>query len=233
MVSNLIESADRIIRVCEVLKVLPNDSTFKSYKRKLFAVLQRAAIVLGAYGYHEDAKLSDVAFITLENGTHVPIKDGKAVGGPVKGMDFSQAKSSDGSESGKNVSKHYGSPYPIEEISARGENKPCKGFNVKSLKRHKNSRHREQYAHLTDEEYEKRAIKLLKKKCGEHIDGYRCADGAICRFNKLTGEYAKGYPGGDVKTCFYPTAPGADVTKIDLDYAQRYFERRKKDESYD
>ena len=232
MDGNLIESADRIIRICEVLKVLSNDSTFKSYRDKLFAKLQRLALDLGEFQFREDAKLMDVAFITTENGVHVPIKEGKAVGGPLEGMDFSKAESSEGK--GKNVSGHYSSPYPIEEISARGVNKPCKGFSEKGLKKHKESRHKEQYAHLTDEQYEKRAIRLLSKKCGEHIDGYRCSDGAVCRFNKLTGEYAKGYPGGDIKTCFYPTDPKSeDRTKIDLDYARRYFDREKERESYD
>jgi len=42
----------------------------------------------------EDAK--DVEWITTENGTHIPLKDGEAVGGPLKGEDFSDAKTTGG-----------------------------------------------------------------------------------------------------------------------------------------
>lgn len=231
MGSVTIKCADEIINICKVMKALPSDSAFDSYKRKLLGKLQRLSLEIGLEDFREDAKLSDVAFITVENGEHVPIKDGKAVGGPLKGMDFSEAKTSKKSD---NVSSHYSSPYPIEEISAQGENKPCKGFSAKGLKKHKESRHKEQYAGMSEEQYEDHARKFLQKKCGEHIKGYRCEDGAVCRFNTLTGEYAKGYPGGDIKTCFFPTAKESkDRTKIDLNYARRYFEERKREESYD
>lgn len=221
------EYANEIIRVCKVLKALPNDGAFVSYGRKLLGLLQRLSLEIGLQD-RMDARLGDVAFITTENGVHVPLRDGKAVGGPLKGMDFSEAEST-----GDNVSKHYSSPYPIEEISAEGENKPCKGFSQKGLKKHKDSRHKEQYEGMTDEQYEDHARKLLQKKCGEHILGYRSADGSICRFNSLTGEYAKGYPGGDIKTCFFVTRKGTDPKTMDLGWAREYFEREKKRDSYD
>jgi len=224
--------ADKIISICEELKALLSvNGAFDAYKANLLGKLQRLSLEIGL-DVRTDARLGDIAFITTENGVHVPIKDGKAVGGPMKGMDFSKAESSEGGKK-KNVSGHYSSPYPIEQISAEGENKPCKGFSEKGLKRHKEGRHKDQYEHLTDEQYEARARKLLQKKCGEHILGYRCSDGAVCRFNALTGEYAKGYPGGDIKTCFYPTNPYLESTKIDLNYARKYFEARKKEEAYD
>lgn len=178
----------------------------------------------------DDAKLRDVVFITTETGAHVPLKDGKAVGGPMKGMDFSKATSSSDK---KHVSTRYGSPYPMREISATGINKPCKGFSKDGLQYHKGIRHKAQYSSMTDKQYDEHARRLLQKKCGEHIWGYRCSDGSVCRFNALTGEYAKGYPGGDIKTCFYPTKKKSDPTKIDLEYAKGYFEARKRDESYD
>lgn len=214
--------------------LLSDDSAFDIYKQKLLGKLQRASLKLGEIDFREDAKLKDIAWITTETGAHVPVKDGKAVGGPLKGMDFENAESSQGkAKKGKNVSETYGSPYPIEEISAEGANKPCTGFTEGGLKRHKESRHKAQYAHMTDEQYQNHAIKMLQKKCGPDILGYRCSDGAICRFNRLTGEFVKGYPGGKVKTCFYPTRLGTDPAKIDVEYANRYFNAMKKEESYD
>lgn len=128
----------------------------------------------------------------------------------------------------------YSSPYPMEQISAEGENFPCKGFSEKNLQVHKEQRHPEQYANMTAEEYNEHAKKLLMKKCGPDIWGYRCSDGSICRFNRLTGEYAKGYPGGNIKTCFYPTRlNAADPTDIDLDFARNYYMARKEAEQYD
>lgn len=134
---------------------------------------------------------------------------------------------------GDNVSATYRSPYPIEQISARGVNKPCKGFTQEALARHKQSKHATQYAGMTDEQYNQHAINLLKKPCGQDIDGYRCSDGSVCRFNKITGEFAKGYPGGDIRTCFFPTEMGSDPTKVDVDFCRGYFARRKRKESYD
>ena len=133
-----------------------------------------------------------------------------------------------------NVSVKYKSPYPIEQISATGENHPCKGFAPSELKRHKNINHEGQYDNMTDEQYERHAINLLKKKCGKDIFGYRCSDGSVCRFNNLTGEFAKGYPGGYVKTCFYPTKLNPDGTKtFDLEYARAYFAGVKRKEDFD
>lgn len=57
---------------------------------------------------------------------------------------------------------------------------------------------------MSIEEYEEHAISLLKKPCGDEIDGYLANDGSVCRFNTTTGEFAKGYPGGYIKTCFNP-----------------------------
>jgi hypothetical protein len=135
---------------------------------------------------------------------------------------------------GKNVKKVSGTPYPIEEISATGENKPCLGFAPGQLDYHKNVLHSGQYDGMTDEQYEDHAINLLKKKCGKDVLGYRCSDGCVCRFNNLTGEFAKGYPGGNVKTCFFPTRINPDGTKtFDLEFARQYYRRMKRDESFD
>lgn len=132
----------------------------------------------------------------------------------------------------KNIGQ-YSSPYPMDEISAEGENHPCIGFTEGNLRTHKDDRHQKQYEKMTDEEYNEHAKKLLAKKCGPDIWGYRSSDGCICRFNRLTGEFAKGYPGGNIKTCFFPVALGADPLDIDLDYARNYFRKRKEEESCD
>jgi len=145
-----------------------------------------------------------------------------------------EAKRDKGTSDDSDHSGRYSSSYPLEQISAEGENFPCKGFTENNLRVHKDQRHPEQYANMTDQEYEEHAKKLLMKKCGPDIWGYRCADGSVCRFNRLTGEYAKGYPGGNIKTCFYPTPLNAeDPTDIDLEFARKYFMARKEEERYD
>jgi len=132
-----------------------------------------------------------------------------------------------------NVSDDYRGVIPMEKVSAQGENVPCTGFEKDNLSYHKHVRHPGQYDYLTDEEFNQHAINFLQKKCGNDILGYRCKDGAICRFNRLTGEIAKGYPGGKVKTCFFPTRKGTNPTDIDVEYARKYFDGIRSDEDYD
>lgn len=220
MGGSITKYADKIIEICRELRVLlSNDSAFDLYKRGLIGKLQRLSLLLG-----EEEREDAVEWITVKNGEHVPIKDGKAVGGPLKGKDFKRAE--------KRPSG-YSSPYPLEEISATGVNKPCIGFTKKNLEIHK-SKHKGHYGRMTDEQYEEHARKLLQKKCGDDIWGYRMGDGCVCRFNRLTGEYAKGYPGGYIKTCFYPVPLGwGDRSDVDLGYAREYFLREKGVEAYD
>ena len=233
MDGGIIACADKIISVCNELKaLLTNDGAFDAYKAKLLGELQRLSLSFDKPETRVDAKLGDVAWITV-NGTHVPLKDGVAVGGPFEGVDFSKSGDKAPEKPKKPLSPNYSSPYPIEQISAEGVNPPCRGFTKRNLRLHKDVRHKAQYADMTDEQFENHAKKFLQKKCGPDIWGYRKNDGCVCRFNRLTGEMALGYPGGDIKTCFFPTKKGTRATDIDIEYAIDYFNRCKRKESYD
>lgn len=57
-------------------------------------------------------------WITLKNGVHVPVKDGKAVGGPIKGEEFSGAKTSGKKMGEKRGQINVGSgKVPYEELT--------------------------------------------------------------------------------------------------------------------
>ena len=114
--------------------------------------------------------------------------------------------------------------------SARGENVPCVGFEHKRTLAWKRKKHGGMYSSMTDSEYEAHAITFLKQKCGGAIDGYLDKDGAICRFDTKTGEFAKGFPGGYVKTCFNPGDSEKNQT-FSLERAQRYFDKHKAEEA--
>ena len=218
MGNNLKACADKIINICHVLKALPKGGAFSAYRRKLFAELQRLALSVGLEDRMDEYNETDHP--RGENGQF------KEKGGSADNSTFLR-------EVGKRPFVK-GSPYPLKEISAEGANKPCQGFTKNNLVVHKDTRHKEQYANLSYQQYEDRARRLLEKKCGPDIWGYRTSNGCICRFNRLTGEYAKGFPGGNILTCFYPTRMNqADKTKIDLDFARDYFNRQKRVESYD
>ena len=110
MGSSALIYADKIISVCEELKALLSDGgAFDNYE--LLGRLQRLSMGLldeiespdavERYRARREARLSredeeaeDLDWITLENGVHVPLKDGEAVGGPIKGRDFGDADSS-------------------------------------------------------------------------------------------------------------------------------------------
>lgn len=260
MISPVVEKRiERLAAMADELDLVLKEHGWTVYAVKLLGRMRVAAAVLD--DEHEDAEecLGDILekyrqddmrselekWVTTKEGNKVHFND---EGVPDKGNPHvlsvikdaivqkeKDEKSGKGKDKkvGNNVSDDYKSPYPIEEISAKGPNKPCVGFTQDGLARHKSSKHAAQYARMTDEQYNQHAINLLKKACGEDIDGYRCSDGSVCRFNKLTGEYAKGFPGGIIKTCFFPTEQGSDPTKIDIDFCRGYFARRKRVESYD
>ncbi len=113
---------------------------------------------------------------------------------------------------------------------AHGENIPCVGFEHKKTLAWKRKKHGGMYSNMTDGEYETHAINFLKQKCGGTIDGYLDKDGAICRFDTKTGEFAKGFPGGYVKTCFNP-GYSERSRSFSLERAQRYFDKHKSEEA--
>ena len=229
------DSADKIIALCDELKaLLETNGAFTTYGLKLLAMLQGESLQIGLEE-REDAKLADVAWITSK-GTHIPLKDGKAVGGPVEGMDFYEAyrKAKDQEKSSAHLADKYDSPIPFEKISAKGKNERCKGFAQGTTARYKSSeKHMVDYGHMTSSEFEKHAQDLLEKACDENIRGYRLKDGSICRFNWQTGEYAKGYPGAHLRSCFFPRSKSNKDGKVDVEYARRYYQRMEREEAYD
>ena len=64
-------------------------------------------------------------------------------------------------------------------------------------------------------EYTEHAKEFLMQPCSDKVDGYATSNGEVVRFNRATGEYAKGVPGGRI------------VTKSNLDLANDYFDRLK------
>lgn len=55
-------------------------------------IIRARRVQARAFAYRLDASDKDIKWITA-NGVHIPIKDGKAVGGPLAGKSFSKAKS--------------------------------------------------------------------------------------------------------------------------------------------
>ncbi len=115
--------------------------------------------------------------------------------------------------------------------SATGANQACTGFaNTKKLNGHV-KKHLHQYPGMTKTQYVKHAIKFLQQPCGGDIDGYITADGKVVRFNMATGEYASGYPGSHLCTCFF--AKYNDATgQSDIRKANNYFKYDKKVNAY-
>ena len=181
----------------------------------------------------------DVSWITTKNGVHIPIdEEGKAQeGSPLAGKDFSDAKTE---QRDIPFSDEVGT---IEKPSARGTNVSCQKFedeqHLNQHWDHPNKGHGWQFPDYKNAmEYQKGAEEFLKQPCGGDIDGYLSyyinPDGTkeleVCRFNRKTGEYAKGIPGKRIKTYFIAKYDkGKD---FDIEKAIKYFEKRKSEEAF-
>lgn len=163
---------------------------------------------------------SDADWITV-NGVHIPIgKNGKAIGGPLKGKDFSDSKSKSGEESESSNSLTTNSKTakiknviktPIDQISPTGKNiLKHRGFKSEQhLNNHwQNGRtHRAEYEAegLDKSGYEKRAVELAESKAdGVKIRGYRTRDGYICRYDVEKNDYVKADIDKGIRTMFKP-----------------------------
>lgn len=114
------------------------------------------------------------------------------------------------------------------QISAKGVNAATKGYEHKKTRKYKFGKHgADGYAGLTEEQYEQKGIDLLMKPCEGDIDGYSTPEGSIVRFDKSTGDFAKGFPGEYMKTLFNP---GYSKGKFKLERALDYFNRKKQEE---
>lgn len=157
------------------------------------------------------------------NGTPCQInEEGKIIKGPDALVESSEENGAESQTEGEEESGDEGqttSPNP----DPQGANTPCTGFAKKNLKRHFN-RHGAEFPGLSRKDYNDQAVELLKQPCGGDIEGFADEDGAIHRFNKTTGEYAVGFPGGDIKTYFKPAFKKG---KVDLQKAHDYFDRKR------
>lgn len=114
------------------------------------------------------------------------------------------------------------------KISERGENEPCTGFAKGKLKHHF-EKHIHEFGVKTKEEYFKKGVNFLKQSCGGDVDGYSTQSGDICRFNRKTGEYAKGKPGGNMKT-YFVAKYSKKLGKSNIELANEYFNGLKETE---
>lgn len=111
--------------------------------------------------------------------------------------------------------------------SAKGENAPCVGFSSPDKLSYHAGRHGSREMGFNSEaEYLKHSIDFLKQPCSDTIDGYITKDGQVCRFDRTTGEYAKGIPGGKITTCFIARF-NEKTGKANLEAANKYFDRCK------
>lgn len=132
-------------------------------------------------------------------------------------------RNSNSSTTSGNVSvKKYALP------SGNGYNVPCKGFKNKTkLKDHFIRHGLLEFRINSPKDYEKQGIKFLAQPCKGDVVGYITEDGKINRFNKVTTEYATGYPNGQL--CTYMLAKyNKKSGKIEPKKALAYYKKRKK-----
>lgn len=142
-------------------------------------------------------------------------------------------KNNDGGEGSGNFG-HKGVPGEVggsaPSASAKGENVPCVGFaRPDKLSYHAGYHGMKEMGLKSEDEYLNHAIEFLKQPCSDTIDGYVTEDGQVCRFNRTTGEYAKGVPGGKITTCFIARF-NEKTGKANLEAANRYFDKCKNKE---
>ncbi len=144
--------------------------------------------------------------------------------------DTIQLKEYDGGPGSGRYPKGSGkNPKSATKVSARGENIECTGFANKKLLEAHVKRHGKEFPGMNEVQYVEHAKNFLKQKCSDTIDGYKTKDGEICRFDKTTGEYAKGIPGNQIRTCFIAKY-NKKTGKSDLKAANKYFKNLKEAE---
>lgn len=89
-------------------------------------------------------------------------------------------------------------------VSPEGENVPCTGFASSSKLRIHAAKHGPEFGITSKKEYQQRGIDFLKQPCGGDVLGYSTSDGMVVRFNRVTTEYATGFPGS--RLCTYMKA---------------------------
>lgn len=109
-----------------------------------------------------------------------------------------------------------------QRVSANGGNKFEKGFSGENLKRHFNKHGTKDYPGMSEEEYNRYALKLVQSKVTKDILGYKTMDNAVVRYKISTNDFVKGYPKTGIATMYKP--------KGDKAKGYKYFLNKQKEE---
>ena len=139
-------------------------------------------------------------------------------------------------ENSDDFPNHKGRPGEVggslPEPSAKGPNPRCVGFEHKKTAAWKLRKHGVGYEGMTVDEFSEKACDLLEKPCKGNIDGYLQKDGSIVRYDRTTGDFAIGFPGGYLKTMY--NIGYNQRGKFSIDRANGNFEKyRERDEVKD
>lgn len=172
-------------------------------------------------------------WITLPNGVHVPLgSNGEATGGPVKGENFSEAKTEatgsvkESEQNEKNEGESTEPDKPKTYPEGQGPTESCKDFvSEEKLEDHYN-RHGVLMGIKSKEEYRQKACDFISQACEGDVIGYTTSAGKVVRFNEKTTEYGTGFPGQNL--CTYMFAKCDKQTgEINAVEAKKYYERVK------
>lgn len=202
-----------------------------------YVILNRATLVMVD-------PVDDLATVALKTSERNAARgDEKNANFREKSLDFSMPmgtiKLKETSEDGGPGSGNHGHQGVPGEVggstpkpSARGANPKCTGFaNKKLLSKHV-KRHGQEYPNMSATEYTEHAKEFLSQPCSDNVDGYVTSKGEVVRFNRTTGEYAKGVPGGRIVTCYIAKHSVKDGG-ANLELANDYFDRLKAAEGVD
>ena len=76
--------------------------------------------------------------------------------------------------------------------------------------------HKKNYSGLNEEQYVKKALKLVQKPTGNGILGHATVDGGVVRYNTATNDFVKGRPKRGIISMYKP------------DLKQKYYENERK-----
>lgn len=117
------------------------------------------------------------------------------------------------------------------KVSARGKNKRCTGFKTPQKLQEHWDKHASEFPGCKNKyEYKKKGLDFLMQECNEDVDGYKTENGEVARFNRKTGEFAKGIPGKALITYYVAKMENG---KPDLKKANSYFNMWKRNEGID
>ena len=160
----------------------------------------------------QDAKSDVKQWITLENGTHVPVgKNGVIQGkGGLNGQKYDPSKGARRTATdpkGHTVTKSY-DPDDYENVSVgfkgNTEETPTGGITTKTKLDEHQRRHGKSMGFKNAAAYNKAGAEFLSKPMDENMDEMLTSDERM-RYNYRTNEFAVASAEGNMKTYFYPT----------------------------